>query len=368
MNRVLAISFFIIIFILVYGLLNFYVLNKLSSLLNIKKDFYFYVLFAVLTISIILTTAIATKSQNKAAKSAYTLSAVWLGLVFLLFCGLLLYELLSRIVALPALSSALVIIIFCLILSIYSMLNAHDISVKAIKIPINGLEKQTKIIHLSDIHLGIVNKQDYLKEIVNKVNLLNPQAVMITGDLFDGSASIDEEILKPLKELKMPVFFVIGNHEQIEGLDKIIPLVQKTNMITLRDEYKEWENLTILGVEFAETPSHLRTALDTIPYPKDKPIILLYHAPALKANELAKHNISLHLAGHTHNGQIFPFNFIVGLFYAYTKGLHADTKSSSFVYVNSGTGTWGPPMRLGSKSEITLIELVPKNQRAPKKL
>ncbi|MBX4212191.1 metallophosphoesterase, partial [Candidatus Pacearchaeota archaeon] len=116
------------------------------------------------------------------------------------------------------------------------------------------------------------------------------------------------------------------------------------------------KDIQIVGVDYSDSKGYLGEILPKISIDKNKPSILLYHPPA-SLDYIEKKGIGLQLSGHTHNGQIFPFNLFVKLIFPYVMGLYKGKEAS--IYVSPGTGTWGPPMRLGSRSEITLIHLTP---------
>ena len=127
-----------------------------------------------------------------------------------------------------------------------------------------------------------------------------------------------------------------------------------TKLRILRNELVVFNQIQVIGVEYSFEHDHLKNTLKRLKINYDTPSILLYHIPkGLKeANEVG---IDLQLSGHTHNGQIMPFNFLVKLMFPYINGLY-EYKGTK-LYVSPGTGTWGPPMRIGSNCEITLIKL-----------
>jgi hypothetical protein len=128
-------------------------------------------------------------------------------------------------------------------------------------------------------------------------------------------------------------------------------------MKILRDTTNKFKEVNFIGIDYSDSRKEISSKLERIKLNKNKTNILLYHAPMFKLRDLEKKGICLHLAGHTHDGQIFPFSLLVRLLYRYTKGLYKSKSGDSSVFVSSGTGTWGPPMRLGSYNEISLINL-----------
>jgi len=238
-----------------------------------------------------------------------------------------------------------------------------NISLKELPEIFNGF----KIVQISDLHIGQLMTKSTLEKIVNQVNDLKPDIVAITGDLVDGSIKILANEISPLKNLKAKngVYFVTGNHEYYSGVENWIYEIEKLGINVLSNENfeitkgKAEDKFYIIGVNDHEAKRFgdkyapdFNKAFSGIE--KDKIKILLAHQPVVM-KEAAEYNTDLVLAGHTHGGQIWPFNYLVYLQQPYLKGLYklADTK----LYVNQGTGCWGPPMRLGSKNEITEILL-----------
>jgi uncharacterized protein len=200
----------------------------------------------------------------------------------------------------------------------------------------------------------------FLEKISRMTNKVNPDFTVITGDLVDGSAPLHKGMLSPINKIKSPVFYSTGNHEMYEGIDKVLKIVKETKIKYLGNKKIIFKGLQIIGIDYSDEKDYsdklFSTILKNLKIEKNKPSILLYHLP-LKLEKLDKAGINLHLAGHTHNGQIFPFNLFAKLQFKYIYGLHKFGNANQ--YISSGTGLWGPPMRILSKSEIVLIKLVP---------
>jgi predicted MPP superfamily phosphohydrolase len=211
---------------------------------------------------------------------------------------------------------------------------------------------------MSDLHLGTIKNEKFLKKISTKINNLNPDIVLITGDLIDGTAPLSDNIIKKIDKIKSPIYYVIGNHEIYDGLERIIKIISKTKIKPLRDKAISFKGLQIIGLDYLEgvklEDNLLETKLSRIKLNKNKPSILLYHSP-LNINKLNDLGIDLQLAGHTHGGQIFPFHLLVRLAFRNYRGLHKFKRTTQ--YISEGTGTWGPTMRVLSSSEIALINL-----------
>ena len=240
--------------------------------------------------------------------------------------------------------------------------------VKDLKLKVEGLPdvfNDMTIVQLSDLHIGQLMTKTTLKEIVDQVNDLNPDIIVITGDLVDGNTELLLDEITPLKDLKARegIYFVTGNHEYYSGVEKWLAEIKRMGIIVLHNENvkitKEDKFFYLAGVTDKDGERYSKhhkpdyeKALGSIE--NDKIKILLAHQP-VQVNEAAKYGVDLMLSGHTHGGQIWPFHFLVYLQQPYLKGLYKHKNTN--LYVNQGTGCWGPPIRIGSENEITRIIL-----------
>lgn len=234
--------------------------------------------------------------------------------------------------------------------------------VKNIKIKIKNLQNSLNIVQISDIHIGEFLKKDYLAKLVKLINKQNPDIVAITGDLVDKDIRIIYKELEPLKDIKSKfgVFFVAGNHEYYNDVEPILNYLEQIGIIVLRNTNKQIANINLAGVYdvVGKRLNHkfkpdVKAALKGID--ERFPTILLAHQPK-QLNYLENENIDLVLSGHTHAGQIFPFNFLVKLDQPYVYGLHKHSEKTQ-IYITSGAGFWGPPIRFLAPAEIANITL-----------
>lgn len=239
-----------------------------------------------------------------------------------------------------------------------------NISIVHSKLP-NGL-KNLKIAHISDLHVGTTIRKGYVGEVVENVNALNPDLIFITGDLADGKMEDLDEHMQPLANLKSKygIYYVTGNHEyywgaisQIEKCKSFgfIPLINENRIIDINGTKLMIAGVTDpVAVQFI--PEH---KADLVRAGHSEEVadfkILLAHRPdtIIEAEPLGFH---LQFSGHTHSGQFFPFNLLLPLAHKYYRGLNQHGNMQ--VYVNAGTGYWGPPNRFAIPSEITNVTLV----------
>jgi len=245
--------------------------------------------------------------------------------------------------------------ILFVLLFVFSIFNANFVPVKKVEIETDKID-DFRIVQISDLHLGAIYNGVFLKKVVDRINTLDPDVVFITGDLFDSAPEGSYEMIDEINNIDAETFFILGNHEVYVGKENVIETIEKTKVKLLVDESVYFEDLQIIGVEDAGhgNGKNVEDVLDNISFNSSKFVVFLTHQP-VKFSKFKDYPIDLEMAGHTHAGQIFPFNLIVWFFYPNIKGLYSE--DGQHIYVSPGTGTWGPPMRLGSKNEITVVDL-----------
>jgi predicted MPP superfamily phosphohydrolase len=224
----------------------------------------------------------------------------------------------------------------------------------------------TRIVQLSDVHVGPTIHRDFIETIVAQTNALNPDVVAITGDLVDGTVEDLAEHVAPLAKLraKYGVYFVTGNHEYYSGAEEWCTELRRLGIRVLRNE-RVSIGTDSASFDLAGTDDHSAKRFggghgEDLPKAlagrdPERELVLLAHQPKtiLQARD---YGVGLQLSGHTHGGQIWPWTYLVRLQQPVVAGLAQFGKS--LVYVSSGTGYWGPPMRLGAPAEITELVLV----------
>jgi len=321
---------------------------------------YWGIALGLLSGSFIFASVLVKKVRNKLTDMLYFVAATWLGIVFITFSFQLLYQLVHVFTGLSSPLAAGILLIVSLIISVYAVYNGQRIVFKEYTIPILGLEVAVRAVHLTDIHIGTVHQTAFLKQVVQMTNQLSPDVIYMTGDLFDGSAPISASTLEPLNTLKAPVFFSHGNHEEYEGLQYVRDTIKDINIDLLENRMVIHNGIQVVGVNDKLSlgdDESLAIILGELDLDKNLPTVLMYHTP-VEWDAAREYGVDVMLSGHTHNGQIYPFTLLVRLFFKYINGLYE--KGGTYLHVSPGTGTWGPPMRLGSQNQITLLHLVPK--------
>ncbi len=217
---------------------------------------------------------------------------------------------------------------------------------------------------VSDIHLSPVNDEKFLKDIVDKINRLKPDIIFIAGDLVDEKSSIlkQRKIGQALLNLKSKfgTFACTGNHEYINGARSSIDFMREMGLNVLADSVTKINDYFYVAGRNDRAVKQFngsgRKPLEEILSGVDKnyPVILLDHTP-FGLDEAEKNDVDLQLSGHTHYGQMFPANYITNMVYEISFGYLK--KGNTQYYVSCGAGTWGPPVRTGSRSEIVNLKI-----------
>lgn len=322
---------------------------------------------ALLLLSLTFVTAslLAWRSFSAPVRLFYKISAVWLGaLSFFVLASILSWILYAgAILAVHVSQHVIADVLFglALLAAVVAIVNADRVRITRLTVNVPGLPEAWRgrvAALVSDTHLGHVNNLRFMRQIVLKLNQLRPDIVLITGDMYDGTAAPLDRLAEPWKELSAPhgAYFITGNHEEFTDRRKYLDAVARSGVHVLNNEKVEIDGLQLVGVHYREAndPARFPAILQSIALDHTRPSILLSHAPhALNVAEAA--GISLQLSGHTHGGQFWPFTRITRRIYgAYVHGLNRFGKM--LVFTTWGAGTWGPPLRLGTNPEIVLIQ------------
>jgi len=244
---------------------------------------------------------------------------------------------------------------------IYGFINASSLTTKRIEISSDKITRPYKFVQISDVHLG-TESVHFLEKIIAEINKIGPEAVFITGDFIDDHKLKPEE-LKVMRALKAPAYFITGNHERYSNYTD--DFFKDCNVIKVLDHRRRQDDfsdeISVYGIEwnrnnFMNKRSEQEVFFDSISVDTAKFNIFLNHEPELY-DRAEKEGMDLMLSGHTHRGQIFPFWFFVRARYKYIYGLYDIGRMK--LYTTSGTGVWGPFMRVGSSNEIVEIDIVP---------
>jgi len=380
MRKIQFIIFFSIV-IIVYGLLSFYIYNKGLQvfLQGTTARFYYKVVFLFLTVSYIIARFMERIWLSLVSDVFTWIGSFWLAAFFyllLIVIAIDLIRLLDYIIPfIPDSAKSLEFrkIVFWASVGVVSLLllagfiNALIPRVKTLEITadkkVEGM-KELNIAFASDIHLGTLIGPRRTNKIIQKINGLNADLILLGGDIVDEDLGpvIRNNLGDSLKKLSAPlgVFGITGNHEYIGGAEPAVKYLEAHGVKMIRDTAIKIDNkFYILGREdrdmrnFAGTKrKEIQSLMQEIDH--TFPIIMLDHQP-FELDIKEENGIDLTLSGHTHHGQMWPLNYITKAIYEVSWGYKK--KGNTHVYVSSGVGGWGPPVRIGNRPEIVLINV-----------
>ena len=298
----------------------------------------------------------------------------WMGVVFLAFSvfvlvGLweLVFYFASRLLPqLPNLSlhgavTATVVLFVVIAASFYGLYEANNLQIERVRIVSSKLSPGTppvRIAQISDLHLGLIHREEALAPIINRLQELQPDVLVATGDIVDAQINHLDELINLWQRINPPLgmYAVTGNHEYYAGLEQSLDFLHRSGFQILRNHSMnvgDW--LKVVGVDDPArggTPDENEALGER----SERFTLLLKHRPDFITASTGK--FDLQLSGHGHGGQIFPFNLLTAIKYPLLDGLYT-LADNQYLYTSRGTGTWGPPMRILSPPEITLFEIVP---------
>ena len=379
-------SFFLISFLVIYSSFHLYFFLRLRAA-HFLPGWLLLSLAAFLLLMIaapILVRLAERYGYNQMAIVLAYIGYIWMGLIFLFAAASLavdLYRILvggmgllfhkKMVFQLGPRTTFYLPVLYALFVSVWGSFEAWDIQLEKVrlsseKIPptLNGL----RIVQISDVHLGLIVRHKRLAKILAAVEAAKPDILVSTGDLVDGQINNLEGLSEMLQVIKPRYgkYAVTGNHEFYAGLSESLEFTQKAGFTILRHEgLPVTDGFNIAGVDdpagsyFKElkqsSEKEILLSLDRKNF-----TLLLKHRPAADPESLGL--FDLQLSGHTHKGQIFPFNIITLLYFPIHWGC-LNPVDHCYMYVSRGSGTWGPPIRFLSPPEVTLIELVSENQK-----
>jgi len=350
---------------------NIYLARRFSVYFDLQNTRPLYFGFGFLTVFMIAGIAFFTNAEGSLVNLAYCTASIIMGFLLYLLLSVVATDLLRLIVKTKPQYYGIAALSLAVLISGAGIWNAMHKRVRQVDLTIHSLNREITAVQLSDIHIGHFWGAKSLQKIVDQTNALSPDLVFITGDLFDGRIRLNTSSVEPLKQMNAPIYFVEGNHDGYSGAAEIKKMLREIGVHVLENEVAHFDELQIIGLDHMRADngtknshapkqkSTIQSTLNRLNIAANQPTILLHHSP--DGIEYAnQHGIDLYLAGHTHNGQLFPFNFVVKMVYKYNKGLH--NYKGTNIYVSQGTGTFGPPMRVGTISEITQFNLKPHQQ------
>ena len=291
--------------------------------------------------------------------------------------GFIFYILINIFIDPGAFINLVLFFIIGTITTIYAQINDRNPVFDEINIQCSKLKKGEKIniIHLTDLHLGACYDEKYVKFLIDKIlsykqeKDINIDFVVITGDLIDGNIKLTKEMLEPFSQITCPIYYVSGNHEDYTWKTEAFDLIENnSNIIHIPNNIINFQNkFNIIGVDYniQSYTSYNKINDLTSGINNDLPIIVLYHTPLIRPNDLKKYNIFLFLCGHMHGGQMFPFTLmkyclgkkfvIEGLFKCEENDINNDNEY--YLYCCAGTGSGGPIGKVFVRPKIGIVTI-----------
>ena len=364
-------SFFPFIITVFFAMVHYLAYTRVIHRMHVKVRTKRVIKYLLILNMLVIIGYLASRYTLSPPKYLYFLLSLGIGVGFVLFIGTILYEVLHLLqhytpfseekryffkrtsdIGFLALGSAYI--------GAATLEGSKEPVVKYVDVKQNRFNgKSYTIAQISDMHIGGLIDREFVAKSVQMINDLNADIIVITGDLSDAHVNIVKDAIDELRHLqsRYGTYYIVGNHEYFHSLDETIAHLKTLNIHVLENSWVKLEDFYIAGVydlfgyRFGSHLPDIRQAMKNIP--SDAPTLLLAHQPKY-TEYLEGFTPSLILSGHTHGGQIWPFEYIVRLAQPYIKGLYS-LDSNRHIYVNSGIGFWGPPMRLGSQAEITCI-------------
>jgi predicted MPP superfamily phosphohydrolase len=319
-----------------------------------------------LAVVFIPATVLRFKYNHPLLRGIYALSAAWMGaLNFAFFAAVACWIVAGAYwitgSTLPRFSVAVVMFGIALAATIYGLINATVIRVSRVTVKLPNLPEawQGRTAALvTDLHLGPLSSQAFLRRVIARLRSLKPDAVFISGDMFDGPTLGLDQLVAPWREYSAPRggFYVTGNHDEFAERSLYLDPAKRVGLQVLNNEKVTLDGLQLIGLHDSEAgnPTELRQILSQVQIDPQRPSVLLAHRP-INLSIAEEAGVSLQLSGHTHGGQIWPWNLLVSRIYG--RAAHGLSRLGRLqVYTSYGVGTWGPPLRVGTNSEIVLIQ------------
>ena len=348
MNKILQNSlFYVVVFCVTYFIYvyPFEILNELifNEIVNRRVSFYYTIIISILIIFYFRSYA--------SLKPLRIFIYEGMGIGFISFWVVTIAYFLSKFSFLDAYNLGITALFIILLISLISFYYGNKVFSKEINISSNKIKENKSFIFISDVHLGS-NSVKHLQKIIKEIKKYKFDFILIGGDLVD-SSSININSLKHFKEFQCPIYFVTGNHEYyIKNSKEFLSQINNYNINYISNNSINLNDINLICIDdnisknqqIKITNNHLK---------QNKYNLLLIHKPAIWLD--IREKIDLMLSGHTHNGQIFPFNYFVRIQFKFKYNLYKFR--NSLLYVSSGSGPWGPKMRLGTVNEVILFKL-----------
>jgi predicted MPP superfamily phosphohydrolase len=373
---------FLSVFLTLYGSLHFYALMKTGRAFGFHRGLTLplALFMGVMVICPILVRVAERQGMEPVARVLAYAGYTWMGFLFLFVAAAAVLDLYRLLIYVGAhtlggaffkwtLSSKVLFFLafFAAITAgVYGLIEARSIRTEHVVIVSPEIPEKLgrlRIVQISDVHLGLIVVEKGLSRILDVVRSAKPDILVSTGDLLDGQIDGIKELGKEFQKIKPPYgkFAVNGNHEYYVGIGKARKFCKAAGFVLLSNKTFDIPGILVIAGMDDLTANRYDLQGEFFEHqllsriPKNRFVLVLKHRPLL--NEKSKGLFDLQLSGHTHKGQIFPFSMIIKMLFPVDAGL-LKLANGAALYVSRGSGTWGPPMRVLSPPEVTIIDLV----------
>lgn len=353
---------------------NYFIISSIAGILDYKiSTLSLIIIILILAVIRLIPMTIERNKTHLITQILTEISGIWLWMSFMYLFEVIFIYIIEYFIQLPYIIR-LIIILLVPVFGIIGYYMAHHNYIREYDVNLNEKsDKESKpvtIIHISDLHIGSMRKEKTIKQTIHSINKIaeekrreNTKVItIISGDIADGSCPIEPDTFMTFKKATMPVIFTPGNHDYYQGIDNVEEALRNAGIIILDNDnlVMDEENINIIGLKFSFSEESEPYQL---PIYEDKNNVLIYHVP-LYWDTFSKNGIDLQLSGHTHGGQFYPANFFVKRQFPYNHGLfNKEIKQengkvfNSYLSVTEGIGTFAAPIRLGTRSEIVVLDI-----------
>lgn len=375
-------TLFLLSFFLLYGGMHLYLFARIRGAFHLSTV---GMIGSVIVMIIMVFAPMIVRMSERYGYEAFArfmsyTGYIWMGLLFLFFTISLLFDLYRLLLytggfilhrdlsylRIPPIHALILPLLISLGITTYGYFEAKNIRIERITLTsakISADIGKIRIVQISDVHIGLIVRNERLQRIVEEIKKQEPDIVVSTGDLVDGQLNNLVEPTRLLQGINPPYgkFAVMGNHEFFAGLSQAVDFMRGAGFVVLRGEGVNVAG--VINIAGVDDPIGARYGLtsgvsERSMLSKLSPhyfTLLLKHQPLV--DDDAPGSFDLQLSGQTHGGQLFPFNFVTSRFYHYHRG-YFNLQNHAYLYVNRGAGTWGPPIRFLAPPEITVIDLL----------
>lgn len=336
-----------------YMLFEFFLLKYIFLIAGGVDDFYLLVLTIFIGLNHFMPMLFESVKSRGLTRFLTILDGVWMWASVMFLIDILIIYAVGSLIALP-LEVNLMLLAVVPVLGVYNYWKAQRIVVHEKTLVVENLKHDVNIAHLSDVHFGSVRHKRIIGDITEKLNSLDCDLAIISGDLADGSSVVETDDFEDFKNVKIPIIFTPGNHDFYPGIEDVVDACRNAGLIVLDNESFDFDCLNIYGLSYTiEDRNHPK--LDKSIIKPDKVNILNYHVPYFW-EEFSNLGFDVQLSGHTHGGQFYPVVWFGNLMFKYNMGLFKDDLDN-YIHVTTGVGSMDTPMRWGTDSEIVILKL-----------